>query len=316
MAEQDNPGGCQNLGVVANPELDRFFGTLETALTLFKKEAKTDMRLARLISHNKQKRPSNGKDVQPPVPAEHAGKSEAAAPQPTAGPAAAPPSPPVEAAVDPIDKLRAEIRAQGLDSDTALQPIVERVRDLTQATGAIIALDRDQQVVCCASTGTAPSLGAVLQPTSGLSGQCLRAGEVVICQDSRRDSRVHPAVRETLEFRSALLAPVFCQGQSIGLVAVFSEAPHTFDYLHAATMLLVGELIRDVARGVAEPEPPAASADPPAQPEPEASAEPSESNPELDLLKQALELIGGEQSELPPPMVESASEPNPVEAPC
>lgn len=315
MAEENNPAGCQSPGTVTNPELDCFFHTLETALTLYKKEAKTDMRLARLISHNKQKRPTNGKAAQPPVPVEPPGTSEAVVPQPSASPVALPPSSHGGAGfTDPVEKLREEICAQNLPRGAALQLIAERMRETTGATGAVIALDNGQEVVCCASVGTAPALGAVLQPASGLSGHCMRAAEVVICHDSRRDSRVHPAVREKLEFRSALLAPVCNQAKSIGLVGAFSEDPHTFDYLHAATLLLVGELICNIAQGVAEPAAPVTgSVEPTATPALE--TESSESKGEIDLLKLAMALVEGEQSE-PPPPPDPASEESAVDARC
>jgi hypothetical protein len=296
--------------------LDRFFGTLEKALTLYKKEAKTDMRLARLISHNKAKRPSNGKAVQPPDPANPSAKLDAAALQPPAGPTPAPQQPVADAGAcsgDPVEKLREEVRAQSLASDAALQLIAERVRELTCATGAVIALDKGEEVVCCASTGTAPAPGAVLQPGSGLSGQCMRSGEVVICRDSRRDPRVHPAVRATLDFRSALLAPITNQGKSAGLVGVFGAAPHTFDYLHAATLLLVGELVCQIAYQPAEPAASeVVSGDSPNQPE--TSADSCDSTPELDLLQLAMALVEGEETELPSPS--AVSDPNVVEARC
>ena len=320
MTEENSPAACQSIGAVINPELDCFFNTLETALTLYKKEAKTDMRLARLISHNKQKRPSNGKAAQPPVPAEPAGMSDAAVAHPTAGSVAAPqPSTNQGGACfgDPVEKLREEIRAQGSASSAALQLIAERMLEVTGATGAVIAIDNGQQVVCCASIGTAPALGAVLQPASGLSGHCMRAAEVVICQDSRRDSRVHPAVRETLEFRSALLAPICSKGKTIGLVGVFSPVPRTFDYLHADTLLLVGELICNVAQGVAEPASSCAgTVEPAAASEPEASNAPSDSKAEPDLLKLAMTLVEHEESELPPLSPETASEAKAVQASC
>lgn len=59
-----------------------------------------------------------------------------------------------------IAALRGEIAAQGLGRDAALALAVERVRVLTRADGVAIVLGDSSRMKCCASSGSAPPVGA------------------------------------------------------------------------------------------------------------------------------------------------------------
>ena len=58
--------------------------------------------------------------------------------------------------------------------EIVLNEIIEQACLATGATGAAIVLQRDGELVCRASSGaTAPELGARLDRTSGISGECV-----------------------------------------------------------------------------------------------------------------------------------------------
>src|SRR6266542_4662392 len=70
--------------------------------------------------------------------------------------------------------------------EPAIGVITERSQMLTRATGAAIALRNGNEIICRARAGrTAPDLGVRLQTDSGISAQCLRRGEVVLCNDAK-----------------------------------------------------------------------------------------------------------------------------------
>src|SRR5438105_14898353 len=74
------------------------------------------------------------------------------------------------------------------DLATSLQRIAEAARLLTGAEGAAIALPRDGRIVCQARAGgRAPAMGTKLDVDSGLSGECLRTGQVMRCNDTEKD---------------------------------------------------------------------------------------------------------------------------------
>lgn len=115
-----------------------------------------------------------------------------------------------------------ELRDEDFYSFTA------RARVVTCATGAAIAWEDSEGMVCRASTGVAPGPGARVQLDQGLSGECFRTAAVVRCDDTESDGRVDPEVCRQLNLRSALIVPVLSQGKVMGLIEVFSNRPNAF----------------------------------------------------------------------------------------
>ena len=77
-----------------------------------------------------------------------------------------------------------------IDLEPAIGVITERAQSLTRATGAAIALKKGNEVICRARAGrTAPDIGVRLQTDSGVSAECLRKGEVVLCNDAEETIR-------------------------------------------------------------------------------------------------------------------------------
>src|SRR5579863_6585157 len=103
----------------------------------------------------------------------------------------------------------ADAVAFDLALDLVLNEIVQQALHTTDATGAAIALTRDGEMVCRATTGTnAPDLGVKVEMDSGLSGACLRSGQIQDCADSETDQRVNAETCRQLGVRSMLIAPI------------------------------------------------------------------------------------------------------------
>jgi putative methionine-R-sulfoxide reductase with GAF domain len=100
----------------------------------------------------------------------------------------------------------------------------------TGATGAAIALVRGDEIVCHASAGPhAPSVGARLDPHSGLSGACIRTREVQHCSDTQTDNRVDAEACRRLGVRSVVVLPLMDREQLFGVLEVLSSQPDAFD---------------------------------------------------------------------------------------
>jgi hypothetical protein len=96
-----------------------------------------------------------------------------------------------------------QIRPAELDLEPGINIIAERAQALTGATGAAIALHTGNEMVCRARTGrTAPDLGVRLQTESGLSAECVRTGEILLCHDAESNPRVDLASCRRLGARS------------------------------------------------------------------------------------------------------------------
>lgn len=101
---------------------------------------------------------------------------------------------------------------------------------LTRGTGAAIALAHKGSMMCRTSVGaSAPALGARLDVNSGFSGECVRTGKALRCDDAETDLRVDVESCRQLEVRSILAAPIQYERGTIGLLEVFSMQPFAFD---------------------------------------------------------------------------------------
>ena len=137
-----------------------------------------------------------------------------------------------------------DIRPGEIDLEPAIIVIAERAQALTGATGAAIALRQGDEIICRARTGrTAPDLGVRLQTDSGISADCVRTGEVVLCHDAERNPFVDLASCRRLGARSILAAPLRHFRRTLGVFEVLSGAPHAFDNRDVATMQLLSSLM-------------------------------------------------------------------------
>jgi GAF domain/PilZ domain len=129
--------------------------------------------------------------------------------------------------------IQYEFHSLGPDLNTALRVISERARTLLRGAGAAIALtDRDGYrgpMLCRASIGTGgPPLGTQVDLNSGFSGECIRTGKALRCDDTETDARVDAITCRRLAIRSIVAAPIRYERDVVGLLEVFS--PHSFAF--------------------------------------------------------------------------------------
>jgi len=128
-----------------------------------------------------------------------------------------------------LSQLKERIAA----GDQRLDPLLENLADaacrLTGATGAAIAMWKDGAMVCRARSGdTAPALGAGLSADAGISGECLRTGQIQNCVDTENDPLVDVEVCRRLDLRSIAVLPIQGWRSLNGILEVFSSRPAAF----------------------------------------------------------------------------------------
>jgi TonB family protein len=132
----------------------------------------------------------------------------------------------------------------GIEDETVLRKIAEAALSATGADGAALALRRDGFVVCVARAGEmAPPLGARLDDSSGVSGECLREGQALRCDDTETDARVDAEACRSLGLRSVAVAAVREDDQVIGILEVFSPKPSAFTDRHTEVLRQLAELV-------------------------------------------------------------------------
>jgi hypothetical protein len=123
-----------------------------------------------------------------------------------------------------------EFKSLGGDLNVALTLIVSRACSITRGTGAAVALANENGMTCRAVSGnTFPAIGSQVDVSSGFSGECIRMGKPMRCDDAEFDPRVDPRACRQLGIRSILAAPVLYERDIVGLLEVFSTQPCAFD---------------------------------------------------------------------------------------
>lgn len=142
-----------------------------------------------------------------------------------------------------LDSLRQQIEA-GASIDVILAAIAAAAQNLSRASGAAIAMGHDGVVLCVGRSGdTAPELGAQLSVDSGISGECIRSGKSLLCDDTQLDSRVDPDVCLRLGLRSIIAVPLYSADGMVGILEVFSSYPSNFSSGHVETMQNLAALV-------------------------------------------------------------------------
>ena len=127
--------------------------------------------------------------------------------------------------------VQREAESLGSDLEAVLFLVASRSQSLLHASGAAIALTaKDPGVMICrASAGpSAPPVGATLQVGSGFSGECVRTGTMLRCDDAETDALVDRESCRALGIRSMLAVPVRMGEKVIGLLEVFSAEAGAF----------------------------------------------------------------------------------------
>jgi TonB family protein len=120
--------------------------------------------------------------------------------------------------------------------DLVLNEIAELARVSTNAAGVAIALTRSGELVCRATTGSAPDMGIRLNPHAGLSGLCLQTKSVQLCDDTESDSRVDSEACRGLRARSILVVPIRKKETVLGLLEAFAPNADHFREHDIATL--------------------------------------------------------------------------------
>ena len=151
--------------------------------------------------------------------------------------------------LDDVRREVREIRTRDMESgennaDAICQLITERAMTLTGASGSALALLTDGRMVCRRRAGDpAPPPGSEVDVQEGLSGECVRTGQRVLCEDTDTDARVDAELCRALGVRSVLATPVVSDLRVIGLLEVFSPHVGNFSNTEAGTLERLAELI-------------------------------------------------------------------------
>jgi TonB family protein len=143
-----------------------------------------------------------------------------------------------------LAQLRTSISDSNLSLDYLLDSIVQAARLVACADGAAIAMRRDKVVVCQARSGDmAPELGTELDADAHISGECLRTGGTLRCEDTHNDPRVDAEACRSVGLRSVAVVPVGRKPAVSGVLEAFSALPNAFDDTQVKLLEEMAELV-------------------------------------------------------------------------
>ena len=180
-----------------------------------------------------------------------------------------PPRPGYSDILAALTAVQRQVQIAGSDLADALKIITDRAQALLRASGAAIALtDSDPDfMICRASSGPdAPPVGARLQLGSGFSGECVRNGKLLRCNDSEMDERVDRESCRALGIRSILAAPIRSTQKSVGLIEAFAALPNAFSESDEKVLQRLAEIVLNSVNQAAHAEGLPPLAPPPEEP--------------------------------------------------
>jgi hypothetical protein len=157
-----------------------------------------------------------------------------------------PPRPSYTDTLTAVTAVQREVEALGSDLGAALQMIAARTQTLLRASGAALALGGKTAdvMICRAASGTdVPPVGTELQVGSGFSGECVKTGRLLRCDDAEFDPRVDRETCRALGIRSIIASPVRAGEKSIGLLEAFSPDPAFFTEADATVLQRMTEAV-------------------------------------------------------------------------
>jgi TonB family protein len=133
---------------------------------------------------------------------------------------------------------------EGLQPPAAIMhATAEAARILTGSDGAALALRTKGVIVCRACSGDpTPDLGTPLNVDSGISGECLRAASILVCDDAENDARVDPDVCRYLGIRSIAVVPLRGPSGIAGILELFSTHVGAFRENEINTLRALAEI--------------------------------------------------------------------------
>lgn len=154
------------------------------------------------------------------------------------------------AALDLAERLASIIAAQEeiakfrFDESAIMRLAAEKVREITDAQGAVVEMVQNDEIYYRAGVGTLEEHeGTVFDLSGSLSGLAVTTREVLRADDTEVDTRVNQGISRATGSRSIIVAPLIYESEVIALLKVVSKEANAFDDLDTYSMRLIAGVI-------------------------------------------------------------------------
>lgn len=151
--------------------------------------------------------------------------------------------------LDHIIAIQSRLLQANFDLDEFMDFVVNHLAEITPATGVVIELAEEKDMVYRAATGSIKEfIGLRLPIENSISGLCVLSKEILRADDTELDSRVNKEACQKVGARSLVVAPLFYRGQAVGVLKIISNKAYAFSVTDIQTLQLMCGL---VASGIA-----------------------------------------------------------------
>ena len=143
-----------------------------------------------------------------------------------------------------VIRTQTDIARLGLDLGGVMTLVAERAQRLTRASGAVVEIAEDEDMVYRAATGAAEGfLGLRLAQGTSLSGLCVREARALQCDDAETDPRVDRDACRRIGLRSMIVMPLRHHDTIVGVLKVMAAEANAFDADDLHLLSLMSDLI-------------------------------------------------------------------------
>ena len=147
-------------------------------------------------------------------------------------------------ALDRILRTQRAIATTEPDLEQVMATVVAEAIELTKADGAVVEIPDGDEMVYRAVAGSAGSfLGFRLPAEDSISGLCVETGNTFVVTDSETDARVDAEACREIGARAMVVVPLVHDGQTAGVLKVFSSVPGAVGADEARVLGLLGNVI-------------------------------------------------------------------------
>jgi diguanylate cyclase (GGDEF)-like protein/PAS domain S-box-containing protein len=140
--------------------------------------------------------------------------------------------------------IQQEVATSTASLPTLMTLVTTRAQELTGASGAVIEMPEEANLVYRVATGSACShLGARIPQQGTLAGRAFLSGQALLCEDARSDDRVDRATCQRMGVRSMIGVGLVSLQRSHGVLIVLSPDPRAFTEQHVQTLRLIGGIL-------------------------------------------------------------------------
>lgn len=146
--------------------------------------------------------------------------------------------------LDLILQVQTRLMESDFDLSSFMDLVVEDMLKLTPATGAVIELQENNEMVYRAATGSVKNyVGLHLPFENSISGLCVKSHEVLRSDDTEKDERVNIEACRKVAARSMVVAPLFHNGKTVGVLKIVSDQPQAFSEEDVKTLQLMAGFV-------------------------------------------------------------------------